>query len=127
MAKLSEVVLDTNMLMGIGALKVDVFSEIEKLLGSVKFNVTKQVLLELKALAKAKGSTGSNARIALGLLERHGIKVIDVEDCNADESLVRMAIKGKIIATNDAALRKKIKSLGGRIIYLRKKKILRMD
>jgi len=127
MAKYSEVVLDTNMLMGIGALKVDVFSEIREMLGRVEFSITKQVLSELEALCKKKGAEGRNAALALELLEMKKVETVSVEGKNADESLEKTAKQGKIVATNDAELRKKIKSLGGRIIYLRKKKLVRMD
>ncbi len=126
MAKCSEVVLDSSMLLGIAELKVDVFSEIGALLGRTEFSVTGQVLEEMKMLAGKSGRTGENAGIALRLLEKNRAKVIAVEAGNADESLVEAARQGKIVATNDAELRKKIKSLGGRIIYLRKKKIVKM-
>jgi rRNA-processing protein FCF1 len=64
MEKLNKVALDTNMLMAIGELKIDVFEEIEKEIGKTKFFVPGEVIKELKDIKKKGRKKRINAEIA---------------------------------------------------------------
>ncbi len=64
MEKLNKIVLDTNMLMAIGELKIDVFEGIEKEIGKTKFFVPEEVLKELEKLKEKNKTKKKNINIA---------------------------------------------------------------
>ncbi|MEM4256872.1 MAG: PIN domain-containing protein [Candidatus Diapherotrites archaeon] len=118
-----KVALDTNMLLNITKFKVDVFSEIKKLFGTVYFCVPKPVLAELEKLSKNKGKKGAEARIALSLLSKKQIKIVSLENLSADDALLKLA-EHCIIATNDKKLISSIKINGGKVLFLRQRKFV---
>lgn len=118
------VAIDANMMLAIPRFKVDVLSGIEELLGRQKVVVPKQVYAELMGLGKQGGRLGSEARIALELLKKRGVEIVEVEAKGADEALLKLAGMGFMVATNDKGLKKQAKGLSARVIYLRKKKFV---
>ncbi len=121
--KVREVALDTNMLLAVAKFRVDVFAEAREKFGKVDFIVPKQVLLELGKIKKEGKKMENAVVIAEELMRKNCAKVKNVDARGADSALVKMAKNGAVVATNDAALRKRIKKFG-RVIYLRKKKML---
>lgn len=115
----ARIVFDTNMLLAVGQLKVDVFSEAKKMLGSAEFAVPEQVEGELQDLAGKGLSLKKAVGIALKEMEANNVEVERVEAENADQALEKMARQGCFVATNDSRLRKRIKGFGGKVIYLR--------
>ncbi len=71
MEKLNKVVLDTNMLLAIGELKIDVIEELEKELGRTEFFVPEEVTKELEKLKKTGRTKKVNAEIAEKIIEKH--------------------------------------------------------
>ncbi len=71
MAQSSKVVLDTNMLLAIGELKIDVFEEIKKELGKTEFFVPEEVMDELEKLKEKNKTKKMNAGIAEKLIEKN--------------------------------------------------------
>jgi rRNA-processing protein FCF1 len=61
------------------------------------------------------------------MVEKEGIGTIKVEEKDADKAFLNIANKNTIIATNDVDLRKKLKNLGIKTIYLRARKHLAMS
>ena len=111
------------MLLAIGQHGIDVFLEVEKMFGEkAELAVPEQVLEELRSMEGKK--TGKFARIAADEIKRHKVKTMDVKAANADEALAKMSRERYAIATNDAALRKRIKGFGGKVIYLRQLRFL---
>ena len=122
-----KIAFDTNMLLAIGQLHVDIISEARKLFGgNAVFTIPKQVLQELKDLEKGDKKMSKAVKIALREIENK-IEITDKEASNADQALAKMAKEGYTIATNDSALRKRIKGFGGKVIYLRQRRFLKMD
>lgn len=121
-----KILLDTNFLLLPASLKVDIFEGIEKLINEKHELVTIQpVLRELRGLAREKGKDAAAARVGLQLLEKKKIKILDTEEWDADNAIVKMAEKENIIVgTLDLELRKKILKMGRKTIYLRAKKHL---
>jgi rRNA-processing protein FCF1 len=114
------VVFDTNMVLAIGQLKVDVFSEARKMFGEkADFLVPGQVASELRALAEKELPLKKAVGIAQEQIASNKVKTEEVEAADADEALVELAKSGCFVATNDAVLRKRIKGFGGKVIYLR--------
>jgi len=122
------IAFDTNMVLAIGQLKVDVFSEARKMFGEkAEFLIPEQVAVELQALAGKNLALKKAAGIALEEIEAHKVKAEEVKAANADDALVEMAQKGCFVATNDAVLRKRIKDFGGKVIYLRQGHFLKTE
>jgi rRNA-processing protein FCF1 len=121
------IVFDSNILVAIEQRKADVFSMARHLFGEkVQFAVTGQVMQELNEL-QGRGKTMAKAvKIALTALHKEKIGEIMVEARNADDSLVEAAEQGYCIASNDKALRKRIKGFGVAIMYLSKEKLLKI-
>ncbi|MCD6247729.1 MAG: hypothetical protein J7J87_04865 [Candidatus Diapherotrites archaeon] len=123
MARLYKVALDTNMLLYITSHKIDVFAEIRKNFGNVIFIVPQSVRNELERLRKVNANRAKQVNIAEQLMKKNQVKIIKLSN-DADNDLLELAKQGTIVATNDKELKKRIKDFGGRVIYLRKKKLI---
>lgn len=115
------VAIDTNILFAISQYKIDVFNEIEKLLGKTNFAITEAIDAELDKLSE---KYKKEVNIARELLKKKKIQIIKTEAKTADASLVELAKQGYTIATADRLLKKRIKGYGARLIYLRQNKYL---
>lgn len=123
-----KIAFDTNMLLAIGQLKVDVFFEVEKKFGKeIMLAIPKQVLEELEKFKTGNETMKRNTGIALEEIERHKVEKKQVEAGNADNALEKMAKQGFYVASNDAVLRKRIKGFGGKVIYLRQSRFLEIE
>jgi len=83
-------------------------------------------LNELKKIAKRGGADSGLARLALEAVKVKKIRTIWVREKNADRALLSLAGKSTIVATDDIKLRKKLKSIGVKTIYVRARKHLAM-
>ncbi|MEM0231414.1 MAG: nucleotide-binding protein [Candidatus Woesearchaeota archaeon] len=127
---MEKVLLDTNFCMIPGQFKVDIFSEIRRILPTAKVCTLDLNIEELKRLEK-EGSLKERraARIALQLIKQKDVCIIKTKSFlntsqnpkDADEALAEFAAQGYIIATQDRELKRRIK---GPIIVMRKKKFL---
>ena len=127
MEQQAKVAVDTNMLFTQEQFKVRIVEEIQWLLHNAKIFVPLQVLEELEKLEGTSKKLEKEARIAKQVLKEEKIGKIKVFAENADKALLLLSRKGFIIATNDKALRKKIKESKGKCITLRKKKYLVLE
>ncbi|MFH1752370.1 MAG: hypothetical protein ABH821_05545 [archaeon] len=117
-----KVVLDTNFLIYVKALKVDVIELIkDKLLEKTSFFVTTGILKEIMKVG------GRNRKIALEVIEKNKVKVLKSVISTVDSELVDLSLKNYVIATSDKELRKRIKEAGGLTIFLRQKKFVEMN
>jgi|TARA_B100002003_G_C13951949_1_gene461505 rRNA-processing protein FCF1 len=116
------------MLLAITQFKVDVFSLIkEKLGGKTEFFATKGILEELTKIGKAGEKQRREIELIKELMEKNKVELTAVDVKNTDDGLVELSKKGFYVASNDKALRKRIKSLGGQNIYLRRKKLVEIE
>jgi len=115
------VALDTNMLLSISELKVDIFRQIRETFGKVDFIVPKQVIEELSRLALKGKKSHASIRIAMELIEKNNVRLVVVKAGGADEALIKLSDKA-VIASNDKALKMAVKEKHGRVIFLRQKK-----
>lgn len=122
MVSCSRVVIDTNILMLPAQKKLDIFSELDRLLGKWEGFVLKGSIEELERIARGRGKSAIEARVALELIKRKGLKVMEHEG-PVDRTLEGLAERGFIVVTNDVELRRRIRFLGGRVIGLKHKKL----
>lgn len=110
--------------------KIDIFDEIESLIGRFEPIVLSTTLEELKKLSKAKsGKTSKQALLALELARKCRIVEVNRRPCESyDDVILRMAKKcGGAVATNDGELRKKLREAGIPVIFLRQKAYLQIE
>jgi len=122
------IAFDSNMLLAIQALGVDVFGDARKMFGSsANFFAPTQVFDELGRIEKRGAKMKKAVAVAREAIAKNSVKKAPVEAENADSALLRLSEQGYCIATNDRELRKKIKSFGGTVIYLRQRKFLEAE
>ncbi|MEM3399932.1 MAG: hypothetical protein QXP42_03800 [Candidatus Micrarchaeia archaeon] len=114
---MQKIFVDTNFLMSILKYKIDIFSELDRLVGG-KYTlvVSRGVLREIENLGKGKGKSGAAARLATSLINRKCI----VEEHDGDVDAWLCGVTG-IVCTNDKELCKKLRANGKRIIVVRGK------
>jgi rRNA-processing protein FCF1 len=125
------VVLDANFLFVPSQFQVDVFEELANLLNR-RFEsvVLSSTLRELRGLAESDSQKErKQALLALKLAER--CRVVPVEKGSResyDDVIVRVAAEWSVpVATNDGELRKRLRSLGLPVIFLRQKRRLMLE
>ena len=115
-----KILFDTNFLLLPFTCRVDIFDEAERIAGEkTEFAVLKSSLSEL---ASVKGRDKMAARAALVYLERNAEKFEFVEgEGKPDKQIAEFAARhrGVAVATNDSALKRRLKALGAKTIALR--------
>ena len=126
-----KVIVDSNALFVPLKFKIDIFSELDRLLNR-RFSLVllSSVKRELETLAE-KGSpkTRKNAAYALKLGEKcKYVKVENDESSQVDDIIVDTAEKWKSpVFTNDVRLRKRLRDISVPVIYVRQKSRLEID
>jgi rRNA-processing protein FCF1 len=119
------VALDTNMLLAVSQLKLDIFEMVREKFDRVDFMIPKQVIQELDKLVQ---DGNSDAKIAKKWLKTKSFSQPEgTQGKYADDVLLGLAKQGFWVATNDQDLRKGIKRVGGKSIYIRKKKVIALS
>jgi rRNA-processing protein FCF1 len=122
------ILLDTNFILDLLKFKIHLEDELNRLLESnYEVAIIDNVEEELKKLSDRRNRF---AKLALKLLELGKIKKIKVNNKNdTDNIMLNMCKENEdiVIATNDINLRKKIKEIGRKTIYIRSKKHLAID
>jgi rRNA-processing protein FCF1 len=124
---MKRIILDTNFLMLPGTIKLDIFSEIERILPEKhEICIMDKTLAELENIRKEQsGADKRAAGLALSLIKAKGLKTIASPQVkNVDQLILDIAGREDLVATNDAALKKKLKAKGVPLIVLRQKKYL---
>jgi len=126
----AKVILDSNFLFIPFQFRIDIFEELENLLGKVEPIVLSTTLEELTNLVK-KGP-GKTSREASGAIEfTKKCKVLKVEKKpreSYDDVILRVARELKCpVATNDARLRKRLREARVTTIFLRQKSHLDVE
>ncbi len=112
-------VIDTNVWVYAAMHKADIFSQ----LGGEEIFTLSTVIGELKTLSKGKGRVSSAAKVALRMMEKFGVKIIKHAG-RSDEKLMELSGKGYVVVTNDGELIERIKNAGGKVMTLRKGRIV---
>jgi rRNA-processing protein FCF1 len=118
-----------------GTFKVDIFSEIHRIMDeSYQICVLDRTVDELnKIVDEQPGKHKAAAKLALDIVNHKKIKIIRAKSLNmavnskdtiVDDSLLSISGEDTIIATQDAKLKKSLHEKGAKIIILRGKKHL---
>lgn len=127
---MKKILLDTNFLLIPYQFKVDIFSEIKRIAGfKYRFFIIDNTINELeKILLEQKGKNRHAAVLALAFLSRMDFSRINTkgrknEGKSVDELILEESAKSKdwIVATQDAELKRKLKSQGTSLIVLKGK------
>ena len=122
------IILDTNFLLIPAQNKVDIFAEIHRIAEfSYILVIIDKSIDELKNIIKEqKGKHKAAAKLALHLIKQKGLKTISSKDMqgHVDDLIIKKASKNTIVATQDAILKKRLKTKNIPIITLRQKKYL---
>jgi hypothetical protein len=126
------VIIDTNFLLIPGQFKVDIFSEIDRIL-TEKFELyiidkTVDELDNILCNPVVSGKDKAAARLAKALIKaKKPIYLKTEKNLNVDKLIENEALKGGcIVATQDMALKRKLKENNIRLIVLRQKQHLKL-
>lgn len=123
-----KILLDTNFLLIPYQFKVDIFTQIDKIVvPKYKLFVLDKTIEELKKIVELqKGKNKDAAKIALKLIAIKGIGVIKTKSIGrTDDAILDTASKeGFIVATQDKDLKRRLINHSISLIVLRQKKIL---
>ena len=116
------------MLLAIPRFRVDLFQQLKTEFGTrVEFFVPESVIQELEFFSK-KGLKGKiEYRIIKEVMEKNFVKIVDAKAKEADLALLELSQQGFYIASNDKELRKKIKTVRGKNIYLKRKRFIEIE
>jgi len=122
---MEKVILDTNFLMSIHQLKIDIFEEIGKALDSnFELFIIDKTENELEKLINdSKLSISQPARFAVKVLKTKPIKTIKTTENKSVDDLI-LDQKGYIVATVDKELKQRLKKKGFKILTIRQKKYI---
>ena len=120
---IKRIILDTNFLLIPGQFKVDIFSEIQRIIEfKYKLYVLTGTIDELNGIVeKQRGKNREAAKLALALIKKFKIQEIPTEKGHVDRILKKEAENpNTIIATQDLALKRNLKN----VIFLRQRHYL---
>jgi len=124
------VILDSNFLFVPFQFKIDVFQELDRLLGKAEPVILTTTLEEIEALARKRSPRmGKQASAALGLAKK--CETVEAEkkpNESYDDVVLRTAKELNCpVATNDANLRKKLREAEVTVVYVRQKSHLEIE
>ena len=121
---MNTIILHTNILMAIPQFKIDIFTELQRICDfPYQITVLDRTINELESIKTTqKGKDKLAASIALQLIKKKSLNITTTTGKKpVDDVLANFSHQGLIVATQDMALKKKLKKP---YITLRKKKYL---
>jgi len=128
-----KVIIDTNFLLIPAQFKVDIFDEIDRILSEKpELFIIDKTIGELNNILKTqKGKHKAAAKLALALLDKYPLQQLSPPETerhlNVDNLILKRVKTDKfLVATQDMALKQKLKADNVRMIVLRQKKFLKI-
>jgi rRNA-processing protein FCF1 len=116
--------LDTNFLLIPGRFKTDIFRELERF-GKPELFTLNLVVAELEGLASGRGRDAKHAQLALELVEKKNITILEGKWASTDHELERLASEQDFaVCTQDKALQRRLKREDVVVIFLRQGRVL---
>ncbi len=126
--KKKQVILDTNFLLIPGQFKVDIFTQIQEIMNEpFELCIVDKSIKELnKVAATGKEKDRFASKLALVLIRQKNLKTLHSfgSKKSVDDIIVKKADSNTFIATQDKALRERVREKGAKIIGMRQKKYL---
>ena len=117
---IKKIILDTNFLVDSLKFKIDIFSELRRILDvNYEIFVLDKTLEELKKIKKEK--------LILKLVEEYNVGIIETDEGTVDDLIVDLVNENYIVCTNDSELKKRVKEKKLSIITIRQKKYYKLD
>lgn len=127
---MKKIIIDTNFLLMPYQLKVDIYSEINRIMmESYKLCIIDKTIDELKKIIdEQKGKHRRAAMLGLMMINQKSITRLKAKKSKVDDSIIAEAKKSKdyIVATQDAELKWKLKKNGTSLIILKSKNHLEL-
>lgn len=125
---MKKIILDTNFLLTPGRFKVDIFSELERIMNEpYEIYIFDRSLEELEKIKKnGSGKDKQAVEIAIKLLNTKALKTISCSRY-VDDAILEFAEPNTLVATQDLELKKKLRKKGISVISLKQKKILKIE
>ena len=122
------VILDSSAIMMCFEFSIDLEDELTRLLGNYHIIIPKPIVEELEFLVKnGRGKKKHIAKPALDLIKRYDIADLDTSK-KGDDAVIYFAQElSGIVVTNDRDLKKRLRKLLIKVIYLRGKKRLVLE
>ncbi len=121
------VVVDTNAFLLPGQFGIDLFGELERLLGACDVRTVREVASELEGIARGRGRDAAAARLGLSLLSRCTVEEAGPGRAGADTRLADVAARdGSVVVTCDRDLRDSLLARGIAVVSLRGKNRLEL-
>ncbi|MBT4647415.1 hypothetical protein HOC11_04050 [archaeon] len=124
---MKKIILDTNFLLIPYHFKVDIFSEIDRIIDDkYEILILEGIIDELNnIIEKQTGKHVLAAKMAMTLIKQKHLKTINISGTEyIDDSIVNISDEMTVVATQDKELKKRLKSKNIKIIVLRNKKYL---
>ena len=133
-----KIIIDTNMLLVPGQFKVDIFSEIDRVVqDQYELVVVDKTITELDKIIKSgSGEDKRAAKLGKLLLENRktetpahthckGLKIASSsKDTYVDDAILEIAEDDTLVATNDGELKKRLLEQGVQVIFLKQEQYL---
>jgi len=120
-----KIMLDTNFLLTMVRHKIHGFEEIKSKLPA-QFYVLSRVMWEMEIKSKKDKKIKNETRIVKEILANNKVIEVNSKLEDVDAELVSLS-KKYVVATNDKELRERIKSFGGRSIYIRSLSFIELE
>jgi len=119
------ILIDTNFLVECAKNKVDIHSELTRILHfGFEIAILDRTLDELNVIIARGKKEGQAAKLAMTILLTKKVTVIQTTGGHTDKLLVEKADEDHIVATMDKALKQKLKKNGQDVIIIRGQKKL---
>ena len=127
---MKKIILDTNFVFLPFTLKIDIFSEIDRIIHEqYELIVMEGTIDELnKIILEQKGKNKETAKMALQILEKKGVRkqkslyiTADSKKPIVDDIILGLVDNNYLVATQDRELRKKLAEKGIKTIYVKNK------
>ncbi|UCB59066.1 MAG: PIN domain-containing protein [Thermoplasmatales archaeon] len=121
------VILDTNAILMLFELNINLESELKRIIGNYKIIIPKKVYDELVFFSnKINGKKKIYSKASLDLIKKY--EIVESFEKDADNAVFLLAKKTNgIVVTNDKDLRKSLKEKSIKVLFLRAKKKLELE
>jgi len=122
---MNAVLIDTSFAMSCAEFRIDYFAEIRKLLPTAELGTIDNVIKELDKLGEGRSKKAMTARLARTLINKVPV-IITNSRGHTDNLLLERANQDVIIATQDMALKRRLRAKKLPLIDIRQKKYLQL-